>query len=328
MKVLLVDKTGVMDSAHERCQAIATDHCIDLHLLTPRCWFEAGRQVHFQPREKANYSANAARAGFQGNYARGFYLTGMTKVLRECQPDLIQVLEEPWSVFCLQALWARKRQGEKTPLVFYTWENIYREKTYSAKFSLPYRMIDSWSYRDSAGAVCATEAAREVLIRKGYTKPMVVIPYGIDLSFLHARSFDRFQLREQLGITGDFIIGYVGRLLPMKGVDTLLKAFRRLKHSRLVLIGTGPDRKRLLAMAKEMGISERTTFFDAVPHERMPQYMRALDVLVLPSRTTPTWTERSISAARSPFWGTFSSDTLRSFAATEARMRTIRAASS
>jgi len=292
MRVLLIDKTGVMDSAHERCCAIAAHDDIDLHLLTPTSWFEAGQKVFLPERESANYTTHSQRAGFQGNYARGFYWGGMTEVVRKCQPDIIQLLEEPWSLFALQAMIARKKAAPDSSLLFYTWENIYREISYPARVSWPYRMIDRRSYEESNGAVCATEAACEVLSRKGFSKPVAVIPYGVDSTFIDAATLDKNELRSNLNLPQGFLVGYVGRLLKMKGVDLLINAVSGIPEARLVIVGTGPEKEPLRMLADSLGVSDRVTFVGPVDHEKMPSYMRAIDCLVLPSRTTSNWKEQ------------------------------------
>jgi glycogen synthase len=82
-------------------------------------------------------------------------------------------------------------------------------------------------------------------------------------------------------------IAFVGRLHAQKGVDTLLRGFALLSTAtpgHLVIVGDGPERSRLRALADRLGIGHRTRFLGFVPHERIPAVLRDVDVLVLPSR--------------------------------------------
>lgn len=83
-----------------------------------------------------------------------------------------------------------------------------------------------------------------------------------------------------------FTVGYAGRLVTSKGVDDLLKAVAAMQRpARLVLVGEGPERERLEAAP---GVTVQIGW----SHENMNQALSQFDVLVLPSRTTPSWKEQ------------------------------------
>jgi glycosyltransferase involved in cell wall biosynthesis len=90
------------------------------------------------------------------------------------------------------------------------------------------------------------------------------------------------------------IVAFAGRLLHQKGVDLLLRAVERLKELRpsLAIVGEGPERPALERLAGELGLGDRVRFLPLVPHEEMPRLLAAVDVLVLPSRTTPKLKEQ------------------------------------
>jgi glycosyltransferase involved in cell wall biosynthesis len=86
-------------------------------------------------------------------------------------------------------------------------------------------------------------------------------------------------------------VGYLGRLLPQKGVLDLVEALARMpEHVRLRLIGAGDLRPRLLARAAELGVSARVEILAWTGD--VPGELRRLDALALPSRTTRTWKEQ------------------------------------
>jgi glycosyltransferase involved in cell wall biosynthesis len=78
-------------------------------------------------------------------------------------------------------------------------------------------------------------------------------------------------------------------MVPVKGLDVLLRAVRRLKDRgaafHLYLVGDGPLRAELEAQAAALGVSGDVSFVGGVDHDRLPDWYRAADLTVLPSRS-------------------------------------------
>jgi len=82
--------------------------------------------------------------------------------------------------------------------------------------------------------------------------------------------------------SGDgLVVGAVGRLSPEKGYHVLLEAMRDVPDGRLVLVGDGPQRAELEALARDLGLEKRVTFAGWVDPPWAARW--AFDVLVLPS---------------------------------------------
>ncbi len=81
---------------------------------------------------------------------------------------------------------------------------------------------------------------------------------------------------------------YAGNLVPSKGVDVLLRAVAELARRGVVcelkILGEGPARPELEALARQLGIASRTTWAPFVPQARMAAEYGASTVTVLPSR--------------------------------------------
>lgn len=106
---------------------------------------------------------------------------------------------------------------------------------------------------------------------------------------------ERAPLRRELGtpVDGQLLV-FVGQLVPIKAVDNLVEAFRRLlaqgthADARLVIIGEGkcgPELERQVAAA---GIAERVTFTGALPQPSVARWIAAADMLCLPSHNEGT----------------------------------------
>ena len=97
-----------------------------------------------------------------------------------------------------------------------------------------------------------------------------------------ALSAGRDALRRELGIER-FTLLFLGRLVPVKGVDQLLRAAARLRTPAHVRIaGDGPARRELETLARELGVDAR--FEGGVSGERKASLLVACDALVAPSR--------------------------------------------
>jgi glycosyltransferase involved in cell wall biosynthesis len=77
---------------------------------------------------------------------------------------------------------------------------------------------------------------------------------------------------------------YVGRLVPFKAVDLIVRAVARLPRIvHLTLVGDGPQRSKLEALASELGIKDRCQFLGAKPHSELDRYYADAGVFVFPS---------------------------------------------
>ncbi len=94
---------------------------------------------------------------------------------------------------------------------------------------------------------------------------------------------EKQHLREELGVSGKKVVMFVGRLVKVKGVDLLLKAFARLNRpdAVLVIVGDGPERKDLERLAAHLGIPDRIVFTGW--REDAAKLVAIADVFVLPS---------------------------------------------
>jgi glycosyltransferase involved in cell wall biosynthesis len=101
------------------------------------------------------------------------------------------------------------------------------------------------------------------------------VPNGIDLS--------RFSTDRQPFGHAEPIIGTVAALRPEKNLPRLLRAFATLRSGRLIIVGDGPERPSLQALADTLGISERVRF--AGYHQDPAPFYTAFDIFALSSDT-------------------------------------------
>lgn len=116
-----------------------------------------------------------------------------------------------------------------------------------------------------------------------------VVPNGTDPERFQPQ--DPAPLRQRLGLEDRALLLTVGRLVPRKGIDTVLRALpalaRRVPRLMYLVAGTGPDRPRLERLARTLGVADRVRFLGQIPNEQLPQYYSAADVFVMPAREAP-----------------------------------------
>jgi len=223
-----------------------------------------------------------------GNVPLHTYRTFFTALLRKMQPDVIFAHHEPYAVATAQLYLANTLTLQR-PIGFFTWQNI--QKTYP----IPFRWMERWVYRTSSFAFPGSRSAETVLRNKGYGGPTTLLPGSIDPDLYQPFPADQTPRSELCQGPEELLIGYAGRLTEDKGLVTLIQATAQLPDDvswRLVLVGTGEDELRLRRLAHDLSLADRVTFTGYVPHEDMPRYLSAFDVLVLPSETQPNWKEQ------------------------------------
>ena len=279
MKVMVVWKGLVVGAYQRKLQELARQRDIEIVGVTPASWKEPGSPIEFESLYLDGYQMVISPMAFNGHF-HFFFFPGLGRLLDEHRPDLLHIEEEPYNLASFLAVWeARQRH---IPSVFFTWQNLRR------RYPPPFSWMEHYVYRHASAAIAGTEAAARVLREKGFPgSPAVVPQVGIDPEAF--RPADRSNTAENRPLT----IGYVGRLVPQKGVHLLLEACQTLPTPfQLVVIGSGPSGKELEGRVQRLGLEDRVRFEGSVPSRRMPELLAQLDALVLPSISLPSWTEQ------------------------------------
>ena len=205
--------------------------------------------------------------------------------------DLIQSWElfTDWSG---EAVLAREKFG--IPVAVMVWDNIpFNMERDPGRLELKCRVAGT-----ADKFLVHTERSRRMLDIEGVDPSRVVeLNPGVDTE-LFCPGEGR---RAEFGISDDeFVILFVGWLLPRKGIDFLILALRELINDpgpkgaklRLLVVGSGPGKDRVERLVARLGVGDACTFAGALPYSRMPEAYRAADVFVLPSIATPEWQEQ------------------------------------
>ena len=200
--------------------------------------------------------------------------------------DVVHCWEEPYVAAAAQI--ARRLRAEAR-LVFATFQNL--PKDYPFPFSaFERRVLDRSTGWIAFGDTTYTTQTRRM--DRYRSLPSRVIPPGVDTTVFAPSAELRRSARQRLGWDDEVpVVGYLGRFVPEKGLDTLISALERLSMPwRALFVGDGPGRGDIERFAAPRAGQVRI-IADAA-HDDVPRWLNAMDVLCAPSVTTERWREQ------------------------------------
>jgi rhamnosyl/mannosyltransferase len=119
-------------------------------------------------------------------------------------------------------------------------------------------------------------------VLQAYAHKCTVIPYGIDTDRFNTfwANEESKSIRSRYG--KEPILLFVGRFRYYKGLHVLISAMKKVE-ARLLLIGTGPEEKRLRKMVQKEQLEKRIDFLGDLPDEDVDAFYNACDIFILPS---------------------------------------------
>ncbi|HEX6766789.1 MAG TPA: glycosyltransferase family 4 protein [Polyangiaceae bacterium] len=162
-----------------------------------------------------------------------------------------------------------------------------------ARVGTAQRGYDSVRRRELAAADCVLAGSRytaEVARGLGAAAERVLVTrYGTDPERFRPR--DASALRARLGLGERPVLLTIARLVPRKGVDSVLEVLARVRRAvpdvAYVIAGEGPDRERLGEIARREGVDDAVRFVGSIGDDELPLWYSLGDVFVMPSRSDP-----------------------------------------
>jgi glycosyltransferase involved in cell wall biosynthesis len=218
--------------------------------------------------------------GYYGKFFLASVRRTFRKVLDEFRPDVVFA---PWAYPDGYAAVELARQAGLPVVVQVHGSDIRQLRQFPAR-----RAGTALAVSKAQGviAVCRDLASGVIALGAAPQRVRVIID-GVDRTRFSPGCKRQAQDRLELPADVRHLL-FVGNLVPVKGIDVLLDACRRLPSDerwQLHLIGEGPQRLALQRQAKALGIEQHVTFHGALAHEQLPDWFRAADLLVLASRS-------------------------------------------
>ncbi len=261
MKVLLLSAGSSVHTMRWANAYVARG--LDVHLVTqhqPLTGFSSEVRVHRIPH-------------FGG---LGYLINGprLQRIVKELKPDVV-------NAHYATGYGTLARHCVPIPLVL----NVWGSDVYSFPNKSKPHLIWVRTNLAIANTIVSTSNAMAEQVRSlmGGAVNLEVVPFGVDL--------ERFRPVERAGPDPSVTIGTVKSLEPVYGVDRLVKAFislrarKDLPDLKLRIVGAGSERDRLVSDLHRAGVMVHAHFTGAVPHDRVPEELRKLDIYVALSRS-------------------------------------------
>jgi len=277
----MISKALVAGTSQRKLEELAQCPGVELTLVTPEYWrSDDGSKLVLERLYTSGYRMIVTPMVMNGNFHLHYY-PRLRQIMREVQPDIVHIDEEPYNFATFHAMYLSQRQ--KARALFFTWQNLLRN------YPPPFRQVELYNYRHASAALAGNRDAADVLRRKGFSGSIHIIPqFGFDTEI-----YKRSEPRSPRVAEAPFTLGYLGRLVENKGLPLLVEALAGLpQYCRVIFIGNGPMKSDLEAQAARLGVSERVTFKDGIPTFEVPGVLQKMDVLVLPSLTRSNWKEQ------------------------------------
>lgn len=151
---------------------------------------------------------------------------------------------------------------------------------YSKRFywldSLIFKYLSGRIWKKARAVIANSQGLRELALESHPNTDIEVIPNGVDIDLFKPNQDSDSEKKEQ------FTIVSVGRLIERKGFDLVIHALRGMSDVRLVIVGEGPEKERLVKLAKDLSVN--VTFLGMVEHDEMAKVYQGADMFILASK--------------------------------------------
>lgn len=272
IRVLIVSHPSVL-AVNQLPYAALRGYGWDPWLVVPLRWSHDYASATFGPQRLPELVGriSARRVALPGRVQRHIYVTDVARVMAAVRPAVAFVEAEPTAIPTLQ--WGAALARRRIPFGIQIAENLPRPYPALA------RLIRRWSTTSASFAVARSPTAASLLNELAPSLPTPLVPHhvpgwNVSPSVEHSRPFT---------------VGYAGRFVPEKGLGDLIDAVCAIPGARARLVGNGPLLDELRERERD---GAPLDIVSDVKHDAMNEEYAEMDVLVLPSRTTPTWTEQ------------------------------------
>ena len=184
---------------------------------------------------------------------------------------------------------AAQRWGVPHVVTFHTLMEI-KARARVGEDDSPHRSEVERALMSEADLITASSPHEKSAMVRLYQAPeerIRVLSCGVDLSLF--KPLDMEESRKRLGLNGEKVILFVGRIEPIKGLDLLLQSVAEIdqSHIKTLIVGGNVEQEaevvRLKEMAQTLGIEDSLEFVGLVDQSELPVYYNAADVCLVPS---------------------------------------------
>lgn len=149
------------------------------------------------------------------------------------------------------------------------------------------RAAESYVLKRADAVMTICDGLRNDILDRGVSASRVtVIPNAVDVERFSVHPEVDERLRESLGLSGDYVLGFAGSFYAYEGLEIAIRAMAqpamKSRAVMLLLVGGGPEAERLKTLALDLGVANRVVFTGRVPNAEIERYYALIDLLVFP----------------------------------------------
>lgn len=299
--MLRISHSAGVDAWRGRERAL-TARGVEVEVLCAARWVEGGVAVTPQPRP----GERVVPVRTWGSHP-ALFVYDPRPILRALRGDwdVIDIHEEPFALATAEVRVLRRLSRVRAPFVLYTAQNLDK------RYPVPFRWLERAALRAASGVSACNDAAARIAERKGFRGRARTIPLGVDLDEFAPVTRSPAPAGAAASAASDppagpadgaragtgavpasITVGFIGRLVPEKGVLALLDAIASDPRLGARIAGGGPLAAILPAAIAERGLEARVELVGGLEPGDVPAFYRSVDVLAVPSLPTRTWTEQ------------------------------------
>ncbi|MEI6501437.1 MAG: glycosyltransferase family 4 protein [Armatimonadota bacterium] len=278
-RLTVISHSCVLPENQKIWAEVARHPDIDLTLIAPAYWNSSLHgPVEFKALPELAERSVPVRVYWPGRLHLHTY-SDLGPAMTKSVPDVLYLDEDSHSFMAAQALSIQAIMDYR--LLITLKQNVLK------RYPFPFGWIEKRAYRLARAAAATSQECLDVARLKGFSRPAEVIGYPIDTSLFRPRTTPT---------PADHLrLGFAGRLIPEKGVADLIEGVALVQKTvpaQLAVVGTGSEAATLSKLAGASLQPGSFVSWDRLPPEDMAEWYQNLDLLVLPSRTTPQWKEQ------------------------------------
>ena len=287
MKVLFVWHAAI-EPEYRKLFVELSKEVEQLIVIAPSSWTEGGRLQYLENKKNdLDYNLIPLSVIFRNKIRFHFYpnFFKIISIAKTFKPDVLHLFEEPFSFVCSEFISIFKMFSPNTKLIIESFENLDVVQRnifhYIQKFNL--KNTDLLINIPQEGELIWRSRGFRGCIKKGNV--------GVDTKKFF-KNYEFLKNKERLRI------GYVGRVTPEKGLDTLIEAFLALINGgfnvELSVVGSGNEDyvNKLKDKLNKLILENKVFFEESLDSDNLASLYNKIDILVLPSLTILRWKEQ------------------------------------
>jgi len=213
----------------------------------------------------------------------------LDEIIPELKPDILHA-HSP-ALNGLAAIKAGKKFN--IPVVYECrafWEDAAVDHGTTKEGSLRYRItkyLETYVFKHVQAVTCICEGLRNDIIQRGIAEDKItIIPNAVNIEkFNYGKNADP-QLRQELGLEGKTVLGFIGSFYAYEGIPLILDALpeiiKQQPNIRLLLVGGGPQEQIIKEKVAKNQLEDYVIFTGRVSHDKVQDYYNQVDIFVYP----------------------------------------------